>query len=288
MNNGHENQSSSSTETELNNNFDRKWADIDKRINLAIRQKYNELKQYSMRKNLLAHKVENIPTDIHGYEFNKWCVNLINDNFVDTEGHSVLRRPLVPDDIDRAHILKTRREDSKIVLIQFMNMTLRNEVFFAKKVLKNKSMSISEHLTPDNIQLLNLAKENGGNAWSSDTKIWVEKSGGGKRRIHTPADLGNKVASKQSGNVPWRKHGNARYDTDNSLSGYYYSPPPINNSDVMYPADPKNPAFINFQDAKNRGYVYDYGYNNNGYNYYGNNNNYAPRGRGKKRGRGRY
>ena len=52
VNEGHENQSSSSTETELNNNFDRKWADIDKRINLAIRQKYNELKQYSMRKNL--------------------------------------------------------------------------------------------------------------------------------------------------------------------------------------------------------------------------------------------
>ena len=275
------------------NNFDTKWYDIDKRIDNAIKYKFNEVKQYSMRKNLLAHKVENIPTDIHGYKFNEWCVELINDNFIDDNNQLVLRRPLFPEDIDRAHILKTKRKDSKIVLIQFMNMTLRNEVFFAKKVLKNKTISISEHLTPVSIELLNLAQKSTGNAWRSDCKIWVEKSGGGKRKIQTPADLGKSGTSKQSGNGPRSRNTsnkNAAWEVptqwyDKNMNAYYdprsNDPTLYNNSSVVYPADPRNPAFINFQNANN--YENGYGYNDNFNNGYDNN-----RGRGQRRGRGKH
>ena len=87
--------------------FDERWAEIDNRIELAIIRRTNENKQYAMRKNVLFHKVNNIPRDKHGYDFNKWCVELINTTFVNGNGQSVLRRPLVPEDIDRAHILRT-------------------------------------------------------------------------------------------------------------------------------------------------------------------------------------
>ena len=53
--------------------FDERWAEIDKRIELAIIRRTNENKQYAMRKNILLHKVKGIPRDRHGYDFNKWC-----------------------------------------------------------------------------------------------------------------------------------------------------------------------------------------------------------------------
>ena len=157
-----------------------------------------------MRKNLLLHKAKNVPKDKHGYEFNKWCVELINEAYVKDDGTHALRRKLVPEDIDRAHILRTKRRDANVILVQFMNMTLRNEVFFAKTVLKtNDTFSISEHLTPDNIQLLNTAKENAGKAWSADCKIFIEKDGR-KQLIRSSADLDN--AKKRYAN----NHGNSR------------------------------------------------------------------------------
>ena len=223
-----------------------------------------------MRKNLLLHKLKKLPAGVHGYAFNEWCVNLINRTFVNEDGSSALRRPLTPEDIDRAHILHTKRKNANVVLVQFMNMTLRNEVFFAKSVLKNleDGYSISEHLTPDNIGLLNAAKDDGVKAWSSDCKIFVEKKGGGKRIIRSLADLKPRQESYHQSRM--RRHENQKQGNGNVVNHYplnaYYAPSsdfpyaPTNDHAGMHPNDPRSPAVI---DYRNRGNFYHNNYNNN-------------------------
>ena len=234
--------------------FNTRWTDIDNRIEQAIIRRLNDVKQYSMRKNLLLHKAKNIPKDKHGYEFNEWCVDLINSTFLNEDGSLALRRLLVAEDIDRAHILRTKRRDANVVLVQFMNMTVRNEVFFAKSVLKKQkdSYSISEHLTPENIRLLNAAKESAGNAWSSDCKIFVEK-GGRKQIIRSPADLGSgNVTNDRNVDGKGRRYqGNRRYENTADYQGQYPYPPPNGSQMPYYQPNVQSPAFIDFRNRSN-------------------------------------
>ena len=58
---------------------------------------------------------------------------------------------------------------------------MRNEIFYSKKFLKDNAagVSITEHLTRYNLQLLNAAKNHAGfkNAWSKQGMIYMHLNG---------------------------------------------------------------------------------------------------------------
>ena len=250
--------------------FDERWSEIDKRIELAIIRRTNENKQYAMRKNVLFHKVKDIPKNKHGYEFNIWCTDLINRTFVDGNGVSVLRRPLVPEDIDRAHILRTKRRNANVVLVQFMNMTLRNDVFFAKRCLKGQEggMSISEHLTPESIGLLNLAKSKG-DAWSSDGgKIFFKNESGVKKLIRSPSDLESVPVGETHPNTH-RGRSPRRRSREKGRSSARSSAPPPRRDLYNYPSRPKAGEASISRDPRSAGYI-DFAECGNYNNYYRN------------------
>ena len=265
--------------------FDERWADIDRRIEMAIIRRTNENKQYAMRKNVLFHKVKDIPRDKHGYAFNKWCIDLINSTFVNSDNVSVLRRPLVPEDIDRAHVLRTKRRDANVVLVQFMNMTVRNEVFFAKSCLKGRgSLSVSEHLTPESIELLNLAKSKG-EAWSSDGgKIFLKNKSGEKRVIRSPHDLASVPVRETHHKTPRGRSRHRKLDGKGRPPARsnpprhdlhnYPTRPQASDGDAVYSRDPRSSGYIDFANCGNYDYYRNSQPSSQWQSSYGSNNRY--------------
>lgn len=82
------------------------------------------------------------------------------------------------DDIQQAFYINKNNKNNT-VLVQFTNVSKRDEVFNAKKILKDSKILIFEDLTKSRYQLLSEAKKKHGNknAWSIGGKIfaWDDK-----------------------------------------------------------------------------------------------------------------
>ena len=222
-------------------NIEMKWDNINQRIIELLRRRSNNNEQYHKRKTLLLHRLTDVPKRPEGrndnikyaYDFIDYCIGKLNEHFGE-----ILKRPLVPEDIDRAHILRTKKQSSKpVVLVQFMNMTVRNVIFFSKRVLKGKNFSISEHLTADNMDLLNAAEKTYGQAWSSDCQIFA-LCDGVKRRIFSHADL---VSNMGPGS---NRTNTKRYSPRHS--NYPQQFPLPSQPAARYPMHPQPKADINF------------------------------------------
>ena len=76
--------------------------------------------------------------------------------------------------ISVSHPIKSKKNPKNLIaLVKFSNRDMRNMIFFAKRELKGTKISITEHLTPLSLEILNAAKKEFGreNVWSSQTKV---------------------------------------------------------------------------------------------------------------------
>lgn len=110
---------------------------------------------------------------IHGVieEMNEDVVEVVT-NFINRK----LRVPLTPTDIDSAfRIGKDGQEQPRIILISFVRNIKRNEVFKAKKILKDTDYSIFEDLTKQRYDILLTGKKKFGRnkVWSSGGRIYA-------------------------------------------------------------------------------------------------------------------
>lgn len=131
----------------------------------CIEAKYDYVEQ-SLKKNALR---------FHGLaEAEGENINDIIITFINTK----LKIPCNIRDIDYA--FRLGRYDNSIVkprtiLVNFVQNIIRNEVFSAKKLLKNSQFTIFEDLTPTRYETLVAAKKKFGNGkvWSAGGKVYV-------------------------------------------------------------------------------------------------------------------
>ena len=168
-------------------NLEERWSYMDYNLNNCL-FRLNKLEQYSRINSLLFRGFPKIPDDKkHGRALKQFLVDVLNKLFPELEGGVVL-----PNQIEFGHTLKTRKTSKHVVIIKFSCRFTRNAIFYSKRFLpKECGISISEHLTQTNLQLLNEAKALVGdrNAWTSQTKIFAKLANGTKISITSPRDL---------------------------------------------------------------------------------------------------
>ena len=172
-------------------------------LNISLKVSNNEERieegdQYGRVSSLLAHKLEGIPVKQFGKEFYDFVLKFLNEKFpskeCDVERHH----------IDIAHTIKSRKKDSKpVLLIKFCNRWVRDMIFFCKKDLKGTGISITEHLTPYTRQLLDAAKQcyGVGNVWTRNC-IVTALVNGNKTPIRSFSELNRFSKSNYSYNNP--------------------------------------------------------------------------------------
>ena len=85
---------------------------------------------------------------------------------------------IFPNDLDWLHCIgnpKTRKKERSII-VNFVRYNLRHNIFKNKKLLKGKSVCITESLSKDHMAKLNEAREIYGfrNVWTSDGNIFFK------------------------------------------------------------------------------------------------------------------
>ena len=160
-----------------------------------LKKSLNERDQYDRRNNGILHGLKDVPvmpsrpTQKDHRMFTNYVVSKVNNLFPDIEGGFTAR------DIDDCHVYRTKRHDPKshkqLIIIRFCSRLVRNEIFSRKKSLKGTGVSLTEHLTAANLQLLKAAQDKLGNknkAWTHYGKVLIDLNGTIKA-IHSYDDL---------------------------------------------------------------------------------------------------
>ena len=154
------------------NALEQRWSYVDYHLSNCL-YRLNKLEQYSKIPCLLFKGFPLIPEENkHGRALKKFLVSELNKLFPNLEGGAI-----EPSQIEFGHMLKTRKANKHVVIIKFSCRFTRNAIFYGKKHLpKDCGVSISEHLTYENLQLLNEVRDLVGvrNAWTSQTKIFAK------------------------------------------------------------------------------------------------------------------
>lgn len=142
----------------------------------------NKDEQYSKINNLLFKGFPKIPEKIYGRELRKHIVDGLNKILPNLKGG-----PVQMHEVEYGHNLKTRRPTLKnIVIVKFSCRFTRNEIFYSKKdIPKSSGVTISEHLTKENLDLFHKAKDIVGvrNVWTSQTKIFAKLHADDKNKL---------------------------------------------------------------------------------------------------------
>ena len=101
--------------------------------------------QYSRRNCLLFHGIK----EEKGEETDNIIINTVKEE---------MNIEILPNDLDRSHCIgnpKTKKKERQII-VKSARYSLRHNIFKNKKLLKGKSVSITESLTKDRVAKLRL------------------------------------------------------------------------------------------------------------------------------------
>ena len=153
----------------------------------SLSLRMNKQEAYSRLNSLLIHGLLDIPMDKldrRGFKFCCYIKDKLNELLADKMNFKI-----VSADIDAAHPLPTRA-GKEIVIVKFVSRVVRNQIWYNKKLLNGSNISVSEHLTSQNIALLNDAKDVLGreNAWLNQCVVHIQVNGR-KHKIFSKKDL---------------------------------------------------------------------------------------------------
>ena len=148
------------------------WSSLDTAVK-GNTDRIDVFAQYSRINSLLIHGLMNIP-DVDSYEFGIYIVNKINELLLP---HLVFKIEL--GHLEFAHILSTKSKKKNVVIVKFKSRFAKNDVYDNRSKLKGTGVSITEHLTKKNLQLLKATRDIVGfiNVWTSQTKILANLEG---------------------------------------------------------------------------------------------------------------
>ena len=143
------------------------------------------LAQYFRVNSLLIHNLKDVPKNCHGYDFGLYLVNKLNQLLADR-----LRFEVTIWHLEYAHILPTKNNIKPVVIVKFKSRFMKYDIFDNRSKLKGTGISITEHLTVYNLQLLKEARDVVGfeNVWTSQNKILANLEGN-IHRISSPDDI---------------------------------------------------------------------------------------------------
>ena len=149
-----------------------------------VKENMNDRDQYDRRNNAIVHGLKDVPVmplkpkQEDQRKFTQYIVRKMNELFPNIEGGLTAR------DIDDTHIYRTKRSvrdsQNQLVIIRFCSRLVRNEIFSMKKNLKDTGISITEHLTAYNLNLLKAAQKRMGDkrmAWTHYGKVLIDLNG---------------------------------------------------------------------------------------------------------------
>ena len=148
----------------------------------SLADRIEAVDQYIKRENLfLDLDGIKIPYHLKGYKFSQWLAKLLNKLIPS------LDFPILPWHISVSHPLSP---NSSRVIARFAVRDVRNEIFYKRMFITNPNVTVTEHLTAQNLNLLKIAQNllGASNAWSSQTKLYG-KAGREVCRINCRDDI---------------------------------------------------------------------------------------------------
>ena len=145
---------------------------IDTDLQNAIRAQ-NDIEQYIKGWNILIHGLTDLPVRESGVRIDEFEFQFIDYicGFLNRHLGEHLHQRIQPHDIERAHTLYQgpKKTEKRVVVVRFVRRVIRNNIFFNRRYLKNTKVSISDHLSAHNRQLLDVTKAVCGrdNTWTS-------------------------------------------------------------------------------------------------------------------------
>lgn len=136
--------------SEASSTLQDRWSALESAIT-TLKKETNEIKQYIKFDNLLLHKFPRPNTELSSLEFSHFIAQQLN-YFIPQ-----LSVPVLWHHISDAHPLQTKSKKSNVIIVRFCNRNVRHEVYSKRNFLRG--MSITEHLTEDNLKILYRAKE---------------------------------------------------------------------------------------------------------------------------------
>ena len=146
-------------------------------------RKLDDIEQYGRSNCLIVHRCEEVPNRGEYLEHEKYACYILNQNLQ-------LNPPLQVSDIDVAHPLPSKNNNSCPMIVKFLRRSQRNYVYSKKKLMKGKRMVITESLTRRRLQLLDAAREVLGfkSVWSFHGNIF-SFAAGKEQIIHSVNDI---------------------------------------------------------------------------------------------------
>ena len=144
-----------------------KWSDLNTKVTQYDKD-LQELKQYIKLNNLLFHKFPRPNQKFSRISYIKWIAYTINGML------PMLEEPVSWYHIDAAHPLKTKKGTKDVIIVRFNHRVIRDTIFDNKRFLKKHNVSVTEHLTDANKELLDGAREILGfrNVWTHSCRVF--------------------------------------------------------------------------------------------------------------------
>ena len=204
-----------------------------KKTNSAMREAVDRLdsnEQYLKLENLVMEGIpqQAIPLHLKGYRFSIWVANTIN-NLIPN-----LDFPILPCHISVSHPLYISNKYT-VIIVRFANRDVRNEVFYKKKYICDRKITIKEHLTKKNRELYNeiLALLGENKAWTSQTKLYG-RIGNDVIQVKSKADIETLAKLKHQNEIESSKRPETRQtptdNSNNSTNNMISTVPPTSQS----------------------------------------------------------
>ena len=140
---------------------------------VTIKDTQNKDRQYSQRYSILIKGLDDVPiapkkpTRDYKDKFTQYVIDKLNTLLPNLENE------VVKSDIDNTHVYRTKKLDPKgskqIVIVKFVSVLRRDELYSIKKSLKDTGVSMTEHLTKTNLAIYRAAQ----NAAPDYKKVWT-------------------------------------------------------------------------------------------------------------------
>ena len=162
----------SSTATEAKTTADTAGNQV-KDINLAL----NDLSQHGRESTLLFHGFSNLPKDGEFDEvvFSNFMAEVINNMFCHTTDIRVPHSA-----VNIAHPLNLKRSsNSTVVIVKFNQKSLKRKIWRLREQRTDHSITITQHLTATNLELMKSAKKSLGsrNVWCEKGRLFASVNG---------------------------------------------------------------------------------------------------------------
>ena len=123
------------------------------------------------RDSLLFHNLSDIPSDRSEFNMIGYVCHKLN---------TIMPRrfPIMPNHISTAHLITPRNKDNKtpILLVKFAFRWLRNDFFYDRNAILDRSVSITEHLCGYRLYLLRVARKAVGysNVYTDQAQVYIK------------------------------------------------------------------------------------------------------------------